>query len=50
MRLFRFKTKQAKIKIELDTNKVYICILMADYDSATPLYDFYLNFGMMKTG
>lgn len=38
------KQNRPKIKIELDTNKVYICILMADYDSATPLYDFLPKF------
>ena len=43
---FNFKNVKQKInknpKVQLE-NKAYICILMADYDSATPLYVFLPN-------
>jgi hypothetical protein len=32
------------VKRETVENKAYVCILMADYDSATPLYDFMPKF------
>jgi hypothetical protein len=36
------KQHRAAKKVPLE-NKAYLCILMADYDSATPLYDFLPN-------
>ncbi len=30
--------------LEIENGKTYICILMADYDSATPLYDFLVDY------
>jgi hypothetical protein len=36
------KQHRAEKKVPLE-NKTYICILMADYDSATPLYEFLPN-------
>ncbi len=44
---FRFKALKQKVnkhpKATLE-NKVYLCVLMADYDSATPLYAFLPNY------
>jgi hypothetical protein len=34
------KQSRPKTETKLDTSKTYICILMADYDSSTPLYEF----------
>ena len=36
-----YKQHRPSVKLE---NKTYICVLMADYDSATPLYEFLRNF------
>lgn len=38
----RLKQHRAAKKVPLE-NKTYVCILMADYDSATPLYEFLPN-------
>lgn len=39
-RIGDLKQSRPKEMIEIDNNKTYIAILMADYDSATPLYAF----------
>jgi len=39
----KFSQQRPALTKRFDKNKTYVCILMADYDSATPLYEFLPN-------
>lgn len=43
------KQHRPAVQIPMENDKTYICILMADYDSGTPLYEFMIKFWNDKT-